>query len=175
MNRLKIKADVNDLIKEYDLSVPVDVELLAKRLGVEIKRHGFDEELSGFALHREGEKFIGVNSNEGEKRQRFTIAHELGHLQLHRSQSVNVDKGVMMLRDSHSSDGTDMKEIEANRFAAELLMPENSLREDLAGVGGVDLVSGNDDSRDSVISKLADKYNVSYQAMSIRLASLYFS
>lgn len=175
MNKLKIKSDVEGLIKKYKLTVPIDVERLASSLGIEIRKQGFDDELSGFAFHRQGEKFIGINTNENEKRQRFTIAHEIGHMQLHDKHSLSVDKGVMMLlRNDHSSDGTDLKEIEANRFAAELLMPEKSIKADLIKVGGVDLVGG-EDLRNSTISKLADKYEVSYQAMSIRLVSIYFS
>ena len=57
-----------------------------------------------------------------------------------------------------------MEEIEANFFAASLLMPERFLDAD----GGVDAI---DD--DAMVSDLAARYQVSPQAMSLRLANLY--
>lgn len=174
MNRRKIKLLVDAIIRQNHLTVPINVEQIAVSIGAEIRRDDFDESLSGFAFQKHGSKFIGVNSSEGEQRQRFTIAHELGHLFLHKQSPVSYDTGMMMLRDSHSSDGTDIKEIEANRFAAELLMPEESLRSDMAKAGHIDLVE-DDDSTKQFITKLAAKYNVSSRAMSIRLTTLYFS
>jgi Zn-dependent peptidase ImmA (M78 family) len=174
MSRKKIKLLVDAIIRQYGLAIPVDVEKLALAIGAEIRKDDFDGSLSGFAFQKRGSKFIGVNSSEGEQRQRFTIAHELGHLFLHKQSSVSYDTGMMLLRDSHSSDGTDFKEIEANRFAAELLMPEESIRKDLASEGQIDLV-GDSDAAKQLISKLADKYNVSPTAMSVRLTTFYFS
>jgi Zn-dependent peptidase ImmA (M78 family) len=174
MNRRKIRTLVDLIIHQNNLTVPIDVEKIASAIGAEIKKDDFDESLSGFAFQKHGSKFIGVNSSEGIQRQRFTIAHELGHLFLHKQSSVSYDKGMMLMRNTHSSDGTDIKEIEANRFAAELLMPEDSLRHDLLSAGQIDLVEENDATKE-LISKLADKYNVSFMAMSIRLTTLYFN
>jgi Zn-dependent peptidase ImmA (M78 family) len=173
MNRKKVKTLVDTLLQQYKLtSIPIDVEKLAKVMGAEIKSQDFDQTLSGFAYQKHGVKFIGVNSSELNVRQRFTIAHELGHLYLHK-RAVSYDAGasVMMFRNSHSSDGTDVKEIEANRFAAELLMPEEKIRADLKKLGEVDLFGDNK----QFIEKLAKKYEVSPRAMSIRLTTLYFS
>lgn len=175
MNRRKIKILVDSLLQQYGLnSIPIDVEKFAKLAGAEIKREDFNDVLSGFAFQKLGSKYIGINATEGPERQRFTIAHELGHLFLHKQSPVNYDQGVMMLRDSHASEGTDIKEIEANRFAAELLMPEDRLQADIAKKGQIDLINDTDEAQ-LLISELADKYQVSRQAMSIRLATLYFS
>ncbi len=65
-------------------------------------------------------------------RQRFTIAHELGHFFLHRASStVFVDAAPIFFRDESSSNGSQREEIEANAFAAELLMPEDAIRQRL--------------------------------------------
>ena len=78
----------------------------------------------------EGTPIIGVNALHHPNRQRFTIAHECGHLILHKPQitkEVHVDKALaspMLMRDSVSAAGVDEMEIEANLFAAELLMPK---------------------------------------------------
>jgi Zn-dependent peptidase ImmA (M78 family) len=174
MNRKKIKSLVNALLEQYKLtSIPVDVNRLAKLMGAEIKSDDFDKAMSGFAYQKHGVKYIGVNSTELPERQRFTIAHELGHLYLHR-RPVSYDPGtsVMMFRNGHSSDGTDIKEIEANRFAAELLMPEERVLADLKKRGGIDLLFGDNEQ---LIQELANKYGVSKPAMTIRLNTLYFS
>jgi Zn-dependent peptidase ImmA (M78 family) len=173
MNRKKIKLIVEMLLKEHGLtSIPIDVDQVASILGAEIRSDKLQDDLSGFAYQKHGTRLIGVNSEEPYFRQRFTIAHELGHLFLHKQKSVNYDQGIMLMRDSHSREGTDVKEIEANRFAAELLMPEEQIRKDLSSRGRIDLMT--DDSRE-IIGELADRYEVSFQAMAIRLTTLYFS
>ncbi len=171
MKRSKIKSLVDSILGD-DYQIPIDLSRIARLIDAKIVHNDLDNAaLSGFAYHKDGNRIIGVNSNESEHRQRFTIAHELGHLFIHSDSTVSYDKGgVMMFRDSHSSDGTDIKEIEANRFAAELLMPESSIRQDIAQKGSFDLVND-----DGFIAKLADKYNVSSQAMAIRLTTLYFN
>jgi Zn-dependent peptidase ImmA (M78 family) len=175
MNPSKIQDVVDWLRTDYNLSAPVNVEWLAKTIGIEIKKDDLEESsLSGFAVQKHGKKYIGVNCMDSHVRQRFTIAHELGHLFLH-DDTVNYDQGgVMLFRDDKSSDGSDAKEVEANRFAAELLMPADDLREDISNEGSFDLMN-KDPHENAIIKKLAEKYDVSEQAMSVRLTTLYFS
>lgn len=176
MSKQAIKALTEELIEKHQLTVPIDVDRLAKELNIPVEYHDFEEDISGFTFHKQSEKLIGINTNDGRKRQRFTMAHEIGHMLLHKSNSVRVDSAVILFRDSHSSDGTDKAEREANRFAAELLMPVAAISHELKKLGGtVDILGYDDDKLDTTISSLAKKFNVSYQAMSVRLASLYFS
>lgn len=174
MNRKKIKQAIADLFAQYGvLSAPVDVVYLSNALGIELRIRNFEKDLSGFAYQKDGEKIVGVNANEGYLRQRFTIAHELGHIFMHPRTDLSVDKNfAMRFRNGVSSQGTDLKEIEANYFAAELLMPEEFLKEDIENhqqqFGGVDFES------DEVVSQLAKKYKVSRHAMLVRLASLHY-
>lgn len=168
---------VNDLIQQYDLGFPTNIEKLVEAIGAEVRSFGDDsDKLSGFAFHQNGQKIIGINSTESPQRQRFTIAHELGHLFLHRDKKINYDRvmGFMMFRDEHSSNGTDRSEIEANTFAAELLMPSSQIRKDLAHLGSIDLMNP-DANNSQKIKTLAKKYRVSDKAMRIRLTALYFS
>ena len=109
---------------------------------------------------------IGINRNQAAVRRRFTIAHELGHLLLHERFQVHVDRGFRVrLRDGLSSEGTDRDEMEANRFAAELLMPIGFLRDDLR-------TQEFDLANDSELRALAKRYGVSMQALAIRLNGL---
>ncbi|CAN5472197.1 hypothetical protein BH11ARM1_BH11ARM1_07670 [soil metagenome] len=154
----------------------VDPYALAKKNGIEVRESALDDSLSGFLIRNDdGQVFIGVNASNGTARKRFTVAHELGHYFLHDRMSAYIDEYAgrfkVMTRDEVSTEGTDVREIEANRFAAELLMPEQSIRRDIEHHGHVDLFNEDDDP-DSVIKTLADRYGVSVRAMTIRLERL---
>jgi Zn-dependent peptidase ImmA (M78 family) len=144
---------------------PVPVEKLAALLGATVKYSPFEGELAG-VLARDGSRtVIGVNSSHHSNRQRFTIAHECGHLLLHEGEAY-VDKTFRVnWRDDVSSQAVDAHEIEANRFAAELLMPYKMLREDLQ-THDIDLES------EVAIKTLAKRYGVSLQAMTHRITNL---
>jgi len=148
---------------------PVPVEKIAKHLGVQVRFSPFDNEISGMIHIREGKAIIGINSLNHPHRQRFSIAHELGHLVLHRSlvtAEVHVDKEIpVLMRDAKASFGTDQIEIEANRFAAELLMPRFLLKQTLAEKT-LDI-----DDEES-IEVLAQRFKVSKQAMGHRISAL---
>jgi Zn-dependent peptidase ImmA (M78 family) len=82
--------------------------------------------------------------------------------------SLHIDrKFELKLRSNLSSQGVDSDEIEANLFAAELLMPGFLLNQDLEDTQPFDI------SDESEIRKLARKYGVSSQALMIRISSLY--
>lgn len=116
---------------------------------------------------------IGVNSLQHPNRQRFTIAHEIAHLELHReliSGQVHVDKGFHVQfaglnRDATSALGTEEIEIQANAFAAELLMPTAFLHQALQS-------KPFDIDDDAPLEELARKFKVSRQAFEFRLMNL---
>ncbi len=116
---------------------------------------------------------IGVNRSHHKNRQRFTIAHEIGHYLLEHYQGVHYDganTGLQInFRDNKSKTGEDIFEREANLFAAELLMPRKLLTADLAKIKRpVSLV----DNNDRTLKDLAAKYQVSVRAITYRLAYL---
>lgn len=150
------------LIREHDLEPPIDVELLAEELGLDVSYEHLPDDASGFLYVDDDFGMIGVHSLHSDARQRFTIAHEIGHFLLHDFDTVHVDKRFIM-RDAKSSTAEDDREIEANWFAAELLMPNQWIREDVEELGGIDL------ENDEEIEELADKYEVSNAAMQYRL------
>ena len=164
-----IRRKVNQLLEELEIDEPpVPVRKIARHCDARIVRvpgEG-DNDLSGF-LYREGDQaVIGVNKDHAPVRQRFTIAHELGHLLLHEHDQVHVDRGFrVQLRSGVSSQGTDRDEMEANRFAAELLMPSCLLRLD---VEQREFDLANDDE----LRSLARRYGVSTQALAIRLNAM---
>src|SRR5438034_7962595 len=102
---------------------PVNVEAIAAAIGIVIRKTPTEDDVSGFLFKQGGVSVIGVNALHHPNRQRFTIAHEIGHFMLDHFDQVHVDKAIVRLRNEASSTGTFREEVEANRFAAELLMP----------------------------------------------------
>lgn len=143
---------------------PVDVERIAELLNARVVRNDFDDEISGVLVRRSEETVIGVEQSQSPERQRFTIAHELGHLVLHDVGEVHVDK--VNFRSSLSSTAEDVEEVEANAFAASLLMPRAFVVADLQG----QTVNIEDDD---LIKRLARKYGVSTQAITYRLINVF--
>jgi Zn-dependent peptidase ImmA (M78 family) len=147
-------------------SAPTPVEKIAKALGAQVRFSPFDDELSGMVYIKDGVPIIGVYSLHHPIRQRFTIAHELGHLELHRQMitvNVHVDKSFpALMRDSKAATGTELIEIQANQFAAELLMPRTLVEQSLAG-------RQFDIEDDKPLEELARKFRVSKQAVEYRI------
>ncbi|MBL9170653.1 MAG: ImmA/IrrE family metallo-endopeptidase [Verrucomicrobiales bacterium] len=168
-NRAKaIRLKASELLQQCGVvAAPVDVEKIAAELGIAVRRTPTDDDISGFLLHQtDSEVVIGVNTLHHPNRQRFTIAHELGHYVLHQYDEVHVDRAVVRLRSGESSSGENPDEVEANRFAAELLMPENFIRLELSKMTFVDF---SDERR---MQQFAKQFGVSVQAMSRRIVDL---
>lgn len=153
----------------WDKTFPVDPSRIASGLvkkenGNEFRikvtgRTPFHDDLgtaSGYAEFREGEQphFVcAYNVTEPDYRQRFTIAHELGHVLL-----GHVSKGKKAKRDDNFNPRGDWDEVDANAFAAELLMPEAHVREKVR--------------TETNISELARFFGVSPTAIRNRLKNL---
>ena len=147
---------------------PVPVVAIAQSLGATIRYAPFKGELAGMLIRDDAKRgiMIGVNSLHHSNRQRFTIAHECGHLRLHKGQRTYVDRSFRLnRRDEVSSQATDAEEIEANRFAAELLMPYDMIKEDL-------MTYQPDIEDEDELRKLADRYGVSLLALTLRIKSI---
>lgn len=167
MSYRKIKRIARNLLETHKVkNPPVPVESIAHSLGVQVRYAPFEGDISGM-VYRDGERIIiGVNSLHHLNRQRFTIAHEIGHVLLHEGISVHIDRAFKVnLRNDISSMAVNKEEIEANRFAAELLMPEFMLTSDLHG-------QEIDFEDEEWIEKLAESYRVSLQALTFRLVNL---
>jgi len=106
---------------------PVDPVRIANDLGVSVVFAKFaeaDAAVSGF--YDPAEDGIYVNSDEYPRRQTFTVAHELGHRMLHLEWAKSNDYKVLRRDDTERY--KDPKEIEADTFAAHLLVPKSLLR-----------------------------------------------
>ncbi len=154
------------LARERITVAPVPVEQLATSLGASIRYEPFAGELSGLVHRSDDGTVIGVNSMHASTRRRFTIAHEIGHLLLHKNEDLHIDERFPIgFRNETSSQASDPAEIEANQFAAELLMPSNLLTNDLKALS-------RETDPEAAVAELAARYEVSEQAMAIRLSTL---
>ncbi|MBM3282951.1 ImmA/IrrE family metallo-endopeptidase [Candidatus Gottesmanbacteria bacterium] len=103
---------------------PIPVQSIAEICyGFSVRKQQFDDETSGKLLLKS--KTILVNSRDPFVRQRFTIAHELGHLRIHTKEMDQKYREVIISRKHDAG----RLEVEANAFAAELLMPKRLVYE----------------------------------------------
>lgn len=146
-------------------SAPVDVEDIATREGIKVIYEDLEDDVSGLLFQKNGMSIIAVNAHHHPHRQKFTIAHELGHYYLHETGAdrLFVDR-IVYFRNSVSSSGAQQHEIEANKFAAELLMPMNLVK--------AILESYPSELSEHDTFKLANQFGVSQQAMTFRLTNL---
>lgn len=169
MDRQIIERKAKTLLKKYNFNkVPIDIESLAQKIGINVYKEILPDDISGI-LDLRNIPIIMINKEHHINRQRFSIAHELGHFFLNRPVGVHVDKQTYF-RNSNSAKGLDEIEIDANRFAAEILMPTD-LVENLLNKYS-DLIDSNDD----VIYELSKIFIVSTTSMSFKLINMgYFS
>ncbi len=177
-NMVRTEAE-SVLDKYHDGNLPVDVRAITEAMNIKIQPVEIeDNELAGFFFRdpESEEVIIGVNQENSPVRQRFTIAHELGHFMLHDSEDVRYDRkgsgynfGRIMMRNAESSKGEKRDEVEANFFAAELLMPRKILVERLLTNKTLDFL---ETDTDDAIGQLAKEFNVSTQALTVRLVQL---
>lgn len=162
-------AEADDLLDKFSVeSAPVPVDRLAEFLGIRVVYKPYEEgdDVSGMLYRGDGRPVIGVNSAHHIHRQRFTIAHEIGHFLLHKGK-MYVDTPTVRFRNTVSGLAIDNEEIEANGFAAELLLPRKFLEKSLEG-----LFQRKIRDRKVILEKLSSEYKVSAQTVEFRLKNL---
>lgn len=166
----RIEKTTIQILEQYKINeLPIPVNDIAIQRGLKIKAYDLGEDVSGVLVIKEGQGFIGYNPTESKVRQRFTVAHELGHYELHNKENESalfVDKQFKVeFRNQDSSTGEIVREREANAFAAALLMPEKLLVKEIKNHH---FELSDDDS----LQELAKLFNVSVSAMTFRLMNL---
>lgn len=158
---LEIEKKAEEVLKDANVrSIPVPIEDVAYSLKIKISKAP-STDFSGLLIRKDGHALIGVNSSEAMVRQRFTIAHELGHFFLHPQKDTFVD----YRKEVKGGEVRSPREKHADMFAAALLMPRESLLKDFKRMA-------KDGFSESLIGVLAKQYAVSEDAMRIRLINL---
>jgi len=142
--------------------LPVDPVYIAHRLGAAVYEMALQDEVDGMLKYFEDGQSpsIFVPTGAPSVRQRFSVAHEVGHLILNQRQHPAGDfrESDVFYRNPDSATAKDPKEVFANQFGAALLMPRRFVRT-LAEGGKSDLVMAHD-------------FQVSPQSMKLRLKNL---
>jgi Zn-dependent peptidase ImmA (M78 family) len=144
------------LAQYWNRQIPVDPSDLAMRLGADVFADSamIWSDLSGCFDYENGRPTIRFNPDDAWVRQRFTIAHELGHMVLNHGRSMRDNAA------NYSTNAQHYHEREANAFAAELLMPKEV----------VDWMLSRGNNRD--IGSMSRELGVSETAMRFRLINL---
>lgn len=157
------------------VSAPVDLSRVVSAFNATLRYEELEPQVSGALIAKGHECHVIVNAGHHPNRQRFTIAHELGHLRLHHRDvdrlfidtEMRIYQRVGQAGAAHyeapGSTTTPREEREANRFAAALLMPAPLLQHAALQRNLLDELD---------IASMAKMFAVSEQAMSIRLLQL---
>lgn len=115
---MNVKEVVNHTVKKYHSRCPYE---LAEHLNIHIEKCELGQ-IRGYYLKAYRIKQIFLNCNLTKETERFVLAHEIGHSLLH------PDANTPFLRE-HSFLSVDKLEIEANKFAIELLLPDDVIEQ----------------------------------------------
>lgn len=157
---MPVKKAKQVLTECWDGLLPVSPKKIAEKVGVSVRAAANNEPYSGKAFLENEIKVIEYKSSEIPLRQRFTIAHELAHHMLghtnegHKYREFQDDVSKFNLREA------DPFEIQANKFAAELLMPKEAVEYLIM------------EKNITSLNKLAELFQVSTVAMKYRLTNL---
>lgn len=153
--RYNVQNRAEEILRQHGfVSAPIDVLKLAKILGLAVYSVRFSNpDISGGIKFLDKGAEIYVNVNDSWNRKRFTIAHEIGHYVLHKD---DFEEGFYETIDMfRNTSNHEKREIEANEFAASILMPRDLVRKEWGIWGSTEI--------------LADIFKVSLAAMSYRL------
>lgn len=115
---MNAKDIVCNLVKKYETRNPYN---LVKELGI-ILQYGEDMgNVRGFYLYANRIKLICLGNDMPEPMERFVLAHEIGHCIMHKQSSAPFLQSTLIT--------TDKYELEANKFAAELIIDDDELKE----------------------------------------------
>lgn len=110
-----LKNIVVDLTKKFNTTCPFE---LSSKLNINIVEWDLHEEINGFYKYDRKNQYIYINQNLSDEWKKVVCAHELGHALLHARLNT-----PFMKRNTLFS--VNKVEREANRFAAELLIPDD--------------------------------------------------
>jgi len=147
-------------ILAHQTQLPIKIGSIAKDFGAVVKSATLDTGISGEIKNTDGEVVIRINRHDSKPRQRFTLAHEIGHLLLHKDRIGDGIVDDILYRSSLS----DTLEAQANRMAADLLMPSHLLDKCLEKHSNLDA--------ELRYEAVASEAEVSTTALKIRLGKL---
>jgi Zn-dependent peptidase ImmA (M78 family) len=126
---IEIEKIVAEFCLSYQFYYPEDhIFDLANKMGISVYKKRFSDPKISAELIRDGSNEpikIFLSEEEPKERRSFSLAHEIGHLVLHEPKPVAHRIDCY----SYGTDDESVQELEANFFAATLLMPKDTLAE----------------------------------------------
>lgn len=147
------------IVREFMDTKPVRLGAMANALGLNVRLSALKPGISGLIEASGNTYTIKINRHETRERQRFTLAHEIAHYLLHRGlidQEGSIEDSVL-----YRSGQPENVEFEANRLAADLIMPDEPIKADLSKIRSP--------LTDEVLEFMARQWQVSKAAMEIKL------
>lgn len=165
MSKSFAQAKAREILNEFGITIPpVQVEEIIESYGIKLEKIDAKENFDGQLIPEK--RLIRINKSSPKNRQRFTMAHELGHWVLyHKSRLFEVNEepaletfnGFSISLESNFSNK--QREVEANYFTSELLIPLNWLEADWK-------------KHKQDVKKLIEIYQVSEQALWNKITEL---
>lgn len=168
MTFARAQAAADRLLRRLRLTtLPVDVDLVAKRLGVDVLYEPLGDSAWAILISSPGGVVACINKALPKSKQRGMLAHELGHIVLRHplpeGEHVHVDCSMGGFKDGEGA--PKQRELEASAFALSLLMPAKQVQEAVAAVGH-SVLSEED------VEAMAGTFGVSAHGMMIRLSRM---
>jgi Zn-dependent peptidase ImmA (M78 family) len=136
---------------------PIDLlTVVEEAAGLPVIVAPLPDDIAGGCFRAAEGSVLWVNGDQPHVRQRFTLAHELGHVRCGHGVSMNVDAVAVLAGDTR-----DPREVQANAFAAELLAPRAGVAELVDGEPGLETVV-----------EIAARFGISTVAALYRLSTL---
>lgn len=165
LNAVAAENGVNDLkLKDEEIDEKIDIKSLLTKMGFKVE---FESIAGGSGqIH---DKEIKINNTDVETRQRFSMAHELGHAYRKNREAARREDISDYLPDQME------EEVFANKFAAQLLMPRQLLAEYTEEIIAKNQLNpGNLERKnvDDIVAELAEKFDVSQVSMKFRVENV---
>ncbi|MBI2336509.1 MAG: ImmA/IrrE family metallo-endopeptidase [Deltaproteobacteria bacterium] len=166
LGKAKAKS-VLDSLEIDDPSLLVNLNEICMARGVFVREghiDGAEARLTiGDSFSRVKAVILARPNDTYETRTRFSIAHELGHFELHKNIQATISCSERELNEWFGKQAHQEREIEANEFASELLLPERFIRPVIHAQSNPSL---------NLVDSLASKYQTSFIATARRLIDL---
>lgn len=150
-------SNLTDKIREqYNIQTPIQdmTEIIKKIGGNVIQKYNFDSYYDATVMKTNNTFYIAIPIISDMQRKNFTIAHELGHLFLHMGFKTNTKVWDNQILNQYRRFSMIEQEIQANEFAASLLMPKDEY------INEIELQTKNNKNID--LKAISEKFNVSY-------------
>lgn len=159
----RISSQEREVISRFLKEKPVPLGRIAAALGLRVLVSSLPAGVSGMIQKNGNEFIIKINRNESRERQRFTLAHEISHYLLHKD--ILHREGEIQDTVLYRSGQPQRVEFEANRLAADLIMPDEGIQPDLRRL--------KTRYTEEAFEAIASEWQVSKAALEIKLGPVY--